>query len=262
MKIFGKQNKETSKQNAVPGVLTLLRQTHALAKQERMLLAGYTAWTMMPAFATFGATFLSLSSFWESTLRNIILVGDILLGTWVGACLTLVAISRLRKEPLEEREISTRARKALPVLLYLFAFSLFCVVAGMYFLILPGIVALVWLAFTDVAALEKPGVTFSRAVAGSRNVSRGRFFRVLWRLFAGNMALGIAYFALCLLVPGGILLVAGINPVDLFGNVENVFTPDFVLPAWIALLFNALSLPFVPYAAIYNVALYDALKRK
>lgn len=259
MKIFEKRSNETSKQNAVPGVLTLLRQTHALAKEERMLFAGYAAWTMMPALATFGVTFLSLSSFWESTLTNVILVGDILLGTWVGACLTLVAMSRLRKEPLEEREISTRARKALPVLLYLFAFSLFCVVAGMYLLVLPGIVAFVWLAFTDVAALEKPGVTFSRAVTGSRELSKGRFFSVFWKLLAGNVAFGFAYFALCLLVLGGVFAAAGINPTDLLNNVLATGA-DF--PAWISLLLTALSLPLIPYTAIYNVALYDGLKTR
>lgn len=259
MKIFGKQNNETSKQNAVPGVLTLLRQTHALAKQERMLLAGYAAWTMMPALATFGATFLSLSSFWESTLRNIILVGDILLGTWVGACLTLVAMSRLRKEPLEEREISTRARKALPVLLYLFAFSLFCVVAGTYLLVLPGIVAFVWLAFTDVAALEKPNVTFSRAITSSRDLSKGRFLTVFWKLFAGNAAFGMVYFVLCILALGGVFAAAGINPREL---LDNVLATGADFPAWISLLLAALSLPLIPYAAIYNVALYDALKTR
>lgn len=259
MKIFGKQNNETSKQNAVPGVLTLLRQTHALAKQERMLLAGYAAWIMMPALATFGVTFLSLSSFWESTLTNIILVGDILLGTWVGACLTLVAMSRLRKEPLEEREISTRARKALPVLLYLFAFSLFCVVAGTYLLILPGIVAFVWLAFTDVVALEKPNVTFSRAITSSRDLSKGRFLTVFWRLLAGNAVFGAVYFALCILALGGVFAAAGINPSELLNNVLETGA-DF--PAWISLLLAALSLPLIPYAAIYNVALYDALKTR
>jgi len=259
MKIFGKQNKETSQQNAVPGVLTLLRQTHALAKEERVLFAGYAAWTILPALATFGATFLSLSSFWESTLTNVILVGDILLGTWVGACLTLVAMSRLRKEPLEEREISTRARKALPVLLYLFAFSLFCVIAGTYLLILPGIVAFVWLAFTDVAALEKPGVTFSRAVTRSRDLSKGRFLSVFWKLLAGNTVFGIAYFILCLFVLGVVFAAAGINPADL---LNTVLTTGAEFPSWIPLLLMTLSLPLIPYTAIYTVALYDALKTR
>ncbi|MEK9156724.1 MAG: hypothetical protein AAB448_01140 [Patescibacteria group bacterium] len=259
MKIFGKQNKETSQQNAVPGVLTLLKQTHALAKQERILLAGYAAWIMMPALATFGVTFLSLSSFWESTLTNIILVGDILLGTWVGACLTLVAMSRLRKEPLEEREISTRARKALPVLLYLFAFSLFCVVAGTYLLVLPGIVAFVWLAFTDVAALEKSGVTFSHAITSSKNLSKGRFLNVFWKLLAGNAVLGMVYFVLCLLVLGSAFAAAGINPTEL---LNGVLTAEAKFPSWIPLLLTALSLPLIPYTAIYTVALYDGLKTR
>lgn len=259
MKIFGKQNNETLQQNAVPGVLTLLKQTHALAKQERMLLAGYAAWTIMPALATFGVTFLSPSSFWKSTLANIILVGDILLGTWVGACLTLVAISRLRKEPLEEREVSARARKALPILLYLLAFSLFCVIVGLYLLILPGIVAFVWLAFTDVAALEKPGVSFSRAITNSRDLSKGRFLQVFWKLFAGNAVFGVVYFTLCILVLGGIFAASGIDPAHL---LDNVLTTGADFPVWISLLLTALSLPLIPYMAIYNAALYDVLKTR
>lgn len=259
MKIFSKQPKETPQQNAVPGVLTLLQETHALAKRERMLLAGYAAWIMIPALATFGATLLSLSSFWEGTLRNVIFVGDVLLGTWANACLTLVAISRLRKEPLEEREISTRARKALPVLLYLLAFSLFCVVVGTYLLILPGIFAFVWLAFADVAALEKPNIPFSRAITTSRNLSKGRFFTVFSKLFAGNALFGLAYLVLCILILGSIFTVAEINPQE---TLNTVLATGADFPAWIPLLLAALSLPLAPYIAIYNVALYDALKKK
>lgn len=260
MKIFGKRSNESNSQNAVPGVFALLQQTHAIAKQERILLAGYAAWIIMPALATFGADFLSLSSFWERILASSILVANILLGTWVGACLTLVAMSRLRQEPIEEPEISTRARKAMPVLLYLFALSLFCVIVGMYLLLLPGIVAFVWLAFVKVTALEKPGVSFSQALIHSRNASKGRFLCVLWRLFAGNITFGLAYFILFLLIFGGIFLISGSSPSDFFAL--DMSTMQLSTPPWARLLLVALSLPLLPYTAIYTAALYDALKTR
>lgn len=261
MKIFEKRSSDHGgdAQNAVPGVFVLLQQTRALAKQERMLLAGYAAWVILPALATFLLTFAEISSFWNSVSTNLILVADILVGIWVNACLVLVAMSRLRKEPLEDREISTRARISMPVLLYLFAFSLFCIIAGTYLLILPGIVAFVWLAFADVAALEKPGANFSQAISRSKKLSEGRFFKVLWRLFAGNFVFGLAYFVLCLIVLGGVLFAAGINPTNLANDVIHTGSE---LPAWISLLLTALSLPFLPYTAIYTVALYDALKTR
>lgn len=261
MKIFGKRSNDNKGdvQNAVPGVFTLLKQTDVLAVKERTLLAGYAAWVILPALATFGLSFVEISSFWKSVAGNFILVGDILVGVWANACLMLVAMSRLRKEPLEEREIGTRARVSMPVLLYLFAFSLFCIIAGTYLLILPGIVAFVWLAFTDVAALEKPGANFSQAISRSKKLSEGRFLKVLWRLLAGNFIFGLAYFVLCLIVLGGVLFAAGINPTNLVNDVINTGAD---LPAWISLLLTALSLPFLPYTAIYTVALYDALKTR
>jgi hypothetical protein len=90
-------------------------------------------------------------------------------------------------------------------------------------------------------------------------LSKGRFLTVFWKLLAGNAVFGAVYFALCLLVLGGIFTAAGIDPSALLNNVLEAGA-DF--PAWIPLLLAALSLPLIPYAAIYNVALYDALKTR
>lgn len=259
MKIFKKQSNEVSEQNAIPGVFALLRSTHRAVSPHRVVFAGYAAWTILPALATFGASFLSVPSSLSSLLTNGILVGDILLSTWVGGCLTLFGISVLRNEALTDREVSTRVRKAMPTLLYLFAFVLFCVIAGTYLLLIPGICAFVWLAFVNVAALEQPGTSFSQALKKSRAMSKGMFFRTLWRIAVGNLFFGMIYFALCIVFLGAALSFAHINPTEL---VQTVISTGSEFPAWISLLLSSLSLPLMPYTATYNVALYDALKTR
>lgn len=258
MKIFAKRSNGTHAQNAIPGVFALFDRVNTIASQERMLLAGYAAWALFPPLLTFACSFLSLSPTWTTLITNFILVLDIIVSTWVGACLTLVGLSRLRGHALGEKEIEVQARRAMPMLLYLFAFSFFCVIVGMYLLILPGIIAFVWLAFTDVLALDEPGVRFGSAIAKSRDLSRGRFFRVLWRIFMGGGLIGIVYFMLALLVLAAIFSIAGIDAKAL---LDATIMSGTELPAWIPLLLSALFLPLLPYLTIYNAALYDALKK-
>ncbi len=258
MKIFAKQKNNDTPQNALPGVLPLFEQTLAVVKEQRMLLAGYAAWALMPALATFGLTFLSLSPMWETISEYVIFVGDIVLGTWISACLLLVGLSEIKKEPLQEKEVETRARKAMPVLLYIFSFWLICIVGGTYLLVLPGIMAFVWLAFASVIAVEKSDATFTGAIAASREMSRARFLRVFWRLIGGSGIFGIMYFLLCIPVLGILFSITGIDAKEL---VTNVIMSGNEFPAWIELLLVALSLPFLPYTAVYTVALYEALKK-
>lgn len=259
MKIFKKHVTNPSQpQNALPGVLFLLAQTRALIVQKRMLFAGYAAWVIMPALATFGFSFVDISETWEFIIVNTVLIFTILIHVWVYACITLVALSSLTGTPLEDREIETRVRKNMPLLLYLFAFSFFCIVVGFYLLILPGIVAYTWLAFTRIIALNTPHATFSSVITKSRSLSTGRFFAISRRLVTGPMVFGTGYFIFCLLILGGIFSLTGIDPTDLLTQFAEQGTP---LPAWIPLLISALSLPFIPYNATYPVTLYDALKK-
>lgn len=259
MKIFAKQPRnDQNPQNALPGVFVLFDRTNAAILKERMLFAGYAAWTLFPPLFTFGLSFLSLSSVWTLVTADAVLVLHIAMSTWVSACLTLLGLSRLRSQPLHEKDIESRARKAMPLLLYLFAFSFFCITLGTYALILPGIIALVWLAFADVIAIDEPGIRFNAAIAQSRALSRGRFFQVFWRISAGNALFGLAYIILALVVLGTIFSLANIDTQAL---INTLLFPNSKPPAWIPLLLHALFLPLLPYVTVYNAALYDALKK-
>jgi hypothetical protein len=259
MKISLKPSHEEKKQNALPGVFALFDAINTLISHERMHIAGYTAWVIFPALLSFGFSHLSLSSFWELIVTNIILVLDIIISTWVGACLTLIGIYRLRKESLDEDVLAARARKAMPMLLYLFAFSFFCVIAGLYLLIIPGVVALVWLAFTDILAVDEPDIRFSAAITQSKQLSHGHFFPVLWRILMGGVLFGLAYGALTLFIFSILSFFAEIHVAALLQ--ASFLSETAPLPAWIPLLLTTLSLPFLPYITLYHVALYDALKK-
>lgn len=259
MKIFSRKNPNTQAENALPGVFSLFEATNTLVRKEAQLFAGYAAWTIMPALVTFGLSFITLSSFWQSVEENVILVGDILLSIWITACLVLVTFSKTRNEALTEKSIQERIQKAFPTLMYLFALSFFTLILGTYLLIIPGVIAFVWLAFTDVIALEPEKPSFSEAVTTSRALSKGRFFSVLRRLIGGNILFGIMYMVLTILVLGSIFTLAHINPNDL---LQNLLQETYQLPAWISLLLTALSLPFLPYSTVYTVMLYEALKKR
>ncbi|NBS68534.1 hypothetical protein EBT31_06420 [bacterium] len=245
-------------QNAIPGVFALFEETQRVISPERMRLAGYAAWLIMPALATFGLSFLPLSPLWNTLLRNIILVGDILLGIWVSASLTLVALRKFQRQSFDDQAIVEHVLKTFPVLVYLFAFSFLCIIGGIYLLFLPGMIAFVWLAFGSILALDIPGLSFSTAVTRSRNLSKGRFWQVFWRLIGGNILFGLAYLALSTLILSLVFALAGIDP-RVF--LDTTLLPRSVIPPWISLLLIAFSLPFVPYRAVYHVALYEALKK-
>jgi hypothetical protein len=258
MKIFAKRSKGEHAQNALPGVFVLFEESLRTVRAHRMIFAGYAAWAIIPALLTFGLSYISLPETWNFVVQNSVLVVDLVLSIWVQACIALFALSLLHKEELDEKEISARVRKAMPALIYLFGFSLFCIVVGAYLLLIPGVLAWVWLAFTSIIPLDQPRATFSQALRTSTNLSKGRFFSVLWRLLMGEVMFGLLYFFFSLVVLGVLFAFAGIDPKTLF---ESTVLANIDPPAWITLVVTTLSLPILPYATTYTVALYEALKK-
>lgn len=257
MKTSGKPNKDSSR-NAMPGVFALFSRTLRMASEERMRLAGYAAWLIMPPLAVFGLSFLPLPAPWATIVEYLVLVGDILLGIWINACLALIGLSHVQRVEWDDRMLTEKALKAFPLLIALFAFAFLCVVGGTYLLLLPGLVAFVWLAFIDVIALDDPSARFSEAITRSRDLSKGRFLETFWRLVGGNGLFALLYLLLCLAVFSFLFALAGIDPVAL---LNTLLLDEPALPAWIPLLLATLSLPFVPYLALYQVTLYEALKK-
>lgn len=258
MKIFGKRSSRGPAENALPGVFALFEQVLRTIGQDRALFAGYAAWALIPALASFGLSYVTLTPVWNTVVENAMLVVNLVLTIWVHGTISLLAMSRMRGENLREQDLSFRVRKAMPMLIYVFGFSFFCVIVGAYLFFIPGIIAWVLLAFTSLLPLDRPTLSFSQTLRESAALSKHRFFSVFWRMLVGEAIFGVLFLLLAILVLGALFALLGIDPQTL---LPTTITPDLVIPAWLSLLISALFLPFLPYSLAYTVALYEALKK-
>ncbi len=249
---------ESNLQNAIPGVFALLSETQRIILAERSRIAGYTAWLIMPALALFAVSFFPLGKVWTIIFENVVLVVDILLSLWVGGSLLLLGLSSFRKESLSDEDISRTILRAFPTLLYLYAFTFFSTVLGLYLFIIPGVLAYIWFLFSDIICLHSSGASFRSSLLASKALSQGRFLSVFFRVFGGYGVIGIAYALFSSIVLALGFSFSGIDPLSLISDSFTLTAPP---PQWVNLLLVATSLPFIPYFTLYSVALYDALKK-
>jgi len=245
-------------QNAIPGVFALLTTTRDIIIAERHRISGYTAWLIMPALAMFGLSFLSLGDFWKALFENIILIADILLTVWISAALLFLGLASYRKTPVSDEDLSRAIIRRFPTLLYLYAFTFFCTTFGLYLLLIPGVLAYLWLFFAPLLCLDSETPSFRTLLSQSKEMTRDRLTLLFSKILGGYTVLAIVYvlFSSILLSLG--LTLAGIDPASL---LSDSLTLQETLPRWVPLLLTTASLPFIPFFTLYRIALYEALKK-
>lgn len=122
---------------------------------------------------------------------------------------------------------------------------------GLLLLIIPGLMLIIWLAFSFYAViLDNQRVTDS--LSTSRNLVRGRWWAVLWRLIAPAAVFGIFLFLLQWLISIPIELI-----LRNFTEGNLVYT---VLLAFFTLIGVITSLLFTPLSSAAIIILYQELK--
>lgn len=205
------------------------------------IFVGYSAWLLLPVAAasvvvvTLGETAVA------STFLLAINAVAFLLTIWISISLTIITADLLFKDPFDPAKVAAKTRRR-----FLTAFLVICIVGiiqlvGFLLLIIPGVILSVWYGFAQAEAIlnEKPWLV---ALSNSRELSRGRFWSVLWRFFGGELMLVAVYLAVFLTLEN-LLLLVGVGPLGR------------------EMLLSTLSVIVLPLFVLYSTILYIELKR-
>ena len=171
-------------------LLELLQLTFALFRRNVGLYIGYSAWLLIPT----GLIFIAGQLFPAAT-QTIDVLGQIVLGimaVWVWCILTLITAQIIGHEKINTEKLSRQAWQIVPSLILVGLMVGIVEIVGLALFLIPGIIFIVWYGFAqmDVVLGGRRGLA---AMAHSRDLVRGRFFPVLWRLVVGPLAITLGY---------------------------------------------------------------------
>lgn len=232
-------------------VIELLQLTLTIFRRNAGLYIGYSAWLLIPAAAIYATTaLLPDQSFWITIIGQIALI---ILGIWIWIMLTLITAKIIGREKINTEHLSREARLRIwPVAVVGLIVGVVELVGFLLFII-PGIILMVWYAFAqiDVVLSDRRGLA---ALAASREITRNRFWSVLWRLVGGPLLVGVGYL---------IISTAAISLVEWLatGNVTIFTTTPSLTASLLGLITDTLIIPvFVIYLTLVYLDFKQTLK--
>jgi hypothetical protein len=117
---------------------------------------------------------------------------------------------------------------------------------GLILLIVPAIIFWVWFAMSQMAVIFD-GQKGLSALVKSRELARGRFFALAWRLLAGPLFLLITVISLSGLIIIGTAVLTGAPMEIVFGSSP---------PLWVDLISTVIETFFMPLFLVYFTLLY------
>lgn len=240
----------------IPGVFQLLGATWRLYRANFSRLAGYLAWLLLPQLV------LVLVDFMPDGIPALVLslaamLVSLVLSVWIALIVIRILNAAARNQPMDVAIASTNT--VFPAFVYASLYQFLAVLFGFILLVIPGLVASVWYAFAPLtAALD--GRRGMDALAASRALVKGRFWRVAWRLVAGPIVFTgwYAIFMTILILPimaatsVSLETLGGNNPPTWFLILDAVGQLFFLTPlllAYLVLLYHSLTEPTSPAPA-------------
>lgn len=231
------------------GVFGLLRDTFQLYFSHFQLYFGYAAWLLIPlvltvlAFVTTEADVFEYIDFAAFLLHTILLI-------W--ATIIFISITKRlhEKKSVPARKVSEMGWNLWTPFLLAYALTALIELAGIFLLIVPGIIFFVWFEFAAIiVVLERTPILAS--LSTSRELSRGRFWQVLWRL-AGGACILLLFYALFF----GAALYAGYA-----GSEQSIYDYLLTTPSLPEeVIYRLIDIIILPLFVIYQTRLYLELK--
>ncbi len=231
--------------------LDLLTRTYHLYKKHLWLYLGYAAWLLVP-FAAFVVLRLSPDHLATTAAEVVASILEIFLAIWITVIYIKITTAIARRKPLDLQKVQRDAFNLITSSVRIILLQLVIFLGGLILLIIPGLVFAIWFAFSQ-QALVIDGKKDLDALSTSKELLKGQFFRVLWRLLLGPVAIAFVYSALVGSVITIIALVFGIDPVTIYESDT--------LPLWVEIFEVIGEMFFVPLFAIYITLLYLHLKQ-
>lgn len=233
----------------IPGVGDLLRATWRLYRSSIALLSGYLAWLLVPEIGLVLLPFLPAGAGNDFLGLVLQLVGGVL-SLWVSLILIriLSAAAMGRHESLPA--VIAASRERFWPFVVAGALMGLVVAGGFILLIVPGLMFFVWYAFSTLEA-ALGGHNGLPALSASRNLVRGRFWPVAWRLLAGPLVMTAWYAILMGLIFVPLMIATGTTLSAVSGDQP---------PLWF-MAFDTVGQTFflTPLLLAYSVLLYHSL---
>jgi flagellar biosynthesis protein FliQ len=235
----------------VPELLLL---SYRLYRKYFWTLLGYTAWLLLPSTGLLALK--SVQPFHQNTWWFIpavlcVMVGIIFLGLWITIILTKFSASLIEGKKTSHETLQQNSWNLIPPLLIVSILQAVAIVGGFLLLIIPGIIFLVWYAFAQFNLIldNTRGV---QSLSQSRQLVKGRFLEVFWKLLSGPLIITLLYSSVLAILITIIGLATGVEIDPLFGQEA---------PLWVNLLETITNVLLTPLIMLYLTLLYIELKK-
>lgn len=250
------------------GSLPLLSKTFELYREHFKKLIGYAAWILVPyafyllfiiinpdliqAFMMEDAEAMAqISGIWW-LLMAVYVIAAMVISIWVTVALFQYVDKASKKEKVNDKKIKENSWKLIVPLLWVAILSTLIIVAGLFVLVIPGLIFAIYLAYAEISvALDNKRGT--KALGYSYELIKGRFWKTLWRLIVGPVIMMLLY----LLVVGVLAaIVMGINAA-MGGSLD---APTLTSVMLLDVIDQVLGVVFMPLFLVYMVYLYHNAK--
>jgi len=231
--------------------LSLILSSLQLYRSNFWLMVGYSAWLLFPFCGYFLLSFFPEQNSIVFIFDTLFSITEFLITFWVGIIFILMVNALTEKQPFDAIGLKNVSLSFLRPTARVFLLHILLVFLGFILLVIPGFIAIVWFAFAQTSVILD-GKRGKDALSFSRGLSKGRFFRVLYRLIGGPILIGFVYF---LFVAVLISIVGGFSGFD-----PTQTTQTLQPPAWVDLLESTLGIFVIPLLATYMTILYKHLK--
>ncbi|MBI2484774.1 hypothetical protein HYW18_01335 [Candidatus Uhrbacteria bacterium] len=211
---------------------------------------GYTAWVLVPYALLILLEPSIQDTAWEIPIEWTLNVAQTALILWAVIAITILTWAILRKKKVKLELVGKKAWQLAPIFVVIQLVNGLIVVGGSLLLIIPGLVFWIWYAFSaqEVVLHKQHGLV---ALSQSRNLVRGRFWHVAWRLVGGHGFLALVY----LFFTGALVGI-----VSLLTEGPSVLINPSDIPLWLEVLVNVIEIVFMPLVIAYSTVLYFDLR--
>ena len=216
------------------------------------LWIGISSWLLIPFVASVVSTIAAplIPQPVETLLNIFIIATTAIIGIWVVVMIILASAKAYENKPLDQKQFS---KESWLIVWRLFVASLIkgaLVLGGALLFIIPGIILSIQFAFTELrVVIEKESPL--QALSSSRELVRGKFWSVAWRVVAGLLIIAAIQTTIMIMFFGIGLNITGESGVSIAANP----------PLWSDIISTLLDVIFVPLYALYMTNLYFEIKK-
>lgn len=158
----------------------------------------------------------NVDSSWFTTLKLVVSIIDAAAGVFFMAAGVLAIANVIDGKVISLKEVFKNAWKTFWPLLFLSVVLGILYTLGFVLLVVPGVLLVVWLAFSRFIMIEK-GTGIKESMIESKSITKGYFWKILWRLIIFSLftllveiilnivpfGIGLIVYAIC----GGLFLL-------------------------------------------------------